>query len=94
MGSDRYHPCNEDVEESPSPPELENQEICAEDNGKVDNFVNGHFFVHEQEGSEGVDEREESEEKDFGRFASKFIDFPTSRKIRVVGLFSEVIMMV
>jgi hypothetical protein len=50
--------------------------------------------VHEQEGSEGVDEREESEEKDFGRFASKFIDFPTSRKIRVVGLFSEVIMMV
>lgn len=50
--------------------------------------------MHEQEGSEGVDEREESEEKDFGRFASKFIDFPTSRKIGVVGLFSEVIMMV
>ncbi len=24
MGSDRYHPCNEDVEESPSAPELEN----------------------------------------------------------------------
>jgi hypothetical protein len=50
--------------------------------------------VHEQEGSDGVDEREESKEKDFGRFASKFIDFPTSRKIRVVGLFYEVIMMV
>ncbi len=50
--------------------------------------------MHEQEGPEGINEREESEEKDFGGFASKFIDFPTSREIGVVGLFSKVIMMV
>jgi hypothetical protein len=35
--------------------------------------------VHEQERPEGINEREEGEEKDFGGFASKFIDLPTSR---------------
>lgn len=51
MSTDWNETCDQNVGEGSSAPEFVDKKICANDYDKVNEFINGHFLVHENEGS-------------------------------------------
>lgn len=54
MGTNWNETCDQNEGEGSYTPEFVDNKICANDYDKVDDFINSHFLVHENEGSEGI----------------------------------------